>query len=56
MIDTILKADVRARRKQRHTAKRIFERLHDEHGLDGGTTIVTYCVQKRSVCSAATLN
>ena len=27
-------------RKQRHTAKRIFERLRDEHGYSGGITIV----------------
>ena len=26
--------------KQRHTAKRIFERLRDEHGFDGGYTVV----------------
>jgi len=30
--------------KQRHTAKRIFERLRDEHGYAGGITIVRgYC-------------
>ena len=28
------------RRKQRHTAKRIFERLRDEHDFTGGYTIV----------------
>jgi hypothetical protein len=27
-------------KKQRHTAKRIFERLRDEHGFTGGITIV----------------
>jgi hypothetical protein len=27
-------------KKQRHTAKRIFERLRDEHGYAGGITIV----------------
>jgi hypothetical protein len=26
--------------KQRHTAKRIFERLRDEHGFAGGYTVV----------------
>ena len=26
--------------KQRHTSKRIFERLRDEHGYDGGVMIV----------------
>jgi hypothetical protein len=28
------------RGKQRHTSKRIFERLRDEHGYAGGITIV----------------
>lgn len=28
------------RAKQRHTAKRVFERLRDEHGFTGGYTIV----------------
>lgn len=32
-IDAILRADLDAPRKQRHTAKRIFERLIAEHGL-----------------------
>ena len=27
-------------KKQRHTAKRFFERLRDEYGFDGGYTIV----------------
>ena len=27
-------------RKQRHAAERIFERLRDEYGFDGGYTIV----------------
>lgn len=40
IIDAILKADAEAPRKQRHTAQRIFERLCDEHGYDGGITIV----------------
>jgi transposase len=40
IIDKIL-ADDRARpKKQQHTAKRIFERLRDEHGYTGGITIV----------------
>ena len=34
-IDEILDADERAPRKQRHTARRIFERLRDERGYDG---------------------
>jgi hypothetical protein len=34
-------------KKQRHTAKRIFERLRDEHGFDGGTTIVSDYIRQR---------
>jgi transposase len=41
IIDAILKADREAPKKQRHTARRIFERLRDEHGFTGGITIVT---------------
>ena len=40
MIDHILEEDHRVPRKQRHTAKRIYERLRDEYGFDGGYTIV----------------
>ena len=40
VIDAILEADTRIPRKQRHTAKRIFERLRDEYGFDGQYTIV----------------
>jgi transposase len=36
----ILEADQIAPLKQRHTAKRIFERLRDEHGFAGGYTAV----------------
>ncbi|MFI1409854.1 hypothetical protein ACH4Y0_08015 [Streptomyces sp. NPDC020707] len=32
LIDEMLRVDLDAPRKQRHTAKRIFERLVDEHG------------------------
>src|SRR3974390_1581339 len=38
-IDEILVADEGRPRKQRHTSKRIFERLRDEHGNVGGVTI-----------------
>src|SRR3546814_17127431 len=38
VIDRILAEDGSAPRKQRHTAKRIFERLRDEHGFEGGYT------------------
>ena len=39
-IDQWLSEDKMRPRKQRHTAKRIFERLRDECGFDGGYTIV----------------
>jgi len=41
IIDAIMQSDAGAPRKQRHTARRIFERLRDEHGFSGGITIVT---------------
>ncbi|WP_246595750.1 IS21 family transposase [Actinoplanes auranticolor] len=34
VIDEILRADLDAPRKQRHTVRRIFHRLLDEHGMD----------------------
>ena len=40
VIEAILEADRTAPAKQRHTAKRIFERLRDEHGYAGGYTVV----------------
>ena len=40
VIDRILESDLSVPRKQRHTAKRIFERLRDEYGFGGGYTIV----------------
>ena len=40
VIDAILEADRTGPVKQRHTAKRIFERLRDEHGFAGGYTVV----------------
>ena len=40
VIDAILEVDRTAPVKQRHTAKRIFERLRDEHGFGGGYTVV----------------
>ena len=40
VIDHILEEDLRLPRKQRHTAKRIFERLRDEYGFEGQHTIV----------------
>jgi len=40
VIEGILEGDRSRAKKQRHTAKRIFERLRDEHGFAGGITIV----------------
>ena len=40
VIDRILEEDQRVVRKQRHTAKRILERLRDEYEFDGHYTIV----------------
>src|SRR5712671_5359102 len=40
VIDSIFRDDKSRPKKQRHTAKRIFERLRDEHGFTGGITIV----------------
>jgi transposase len=45
VIEEILTSDRKVHRKQRHTAKRIFERLRDEHGYDGGETIVKDAVR-----------
>src|SRR6202795_273835 len=47
MIDRILEEDKRRPAKQQHTAKRIFERLRDEYGYDGGITIVRDYVRER---------
>src|SRR6478672_225785 len=40
VIDAIMETDRSGPVKQRHTAKRIFERLRDEHGFGGGYTVV----------------
>jgi transposase len=40
IIHEILEADKSVHRKQRHTGRRIFERLKKEYGYDGGITIV----------------
>ena len=46
-IDQWLVEDKTRPRKQRHTAKRIFERLRDECGFSGGYTIVKDYVRSR---------
>src|SRR4051812_13910116 len=40
VIHQILEGDKKAPRKQRHTARRIFERPRDEYGYTGGSTVV----------------
>ena len=47
IIGAILEGDLGVPRKQRHTAKRIFERLRDEHGFEGQYTIVKDYVRER---------
>ena len=48
-IDQILEADKAEGKKQRHSAKRIFERLRAEHGYTGGYTIVKDYVRLRKL-------
>jgi len=54
VIDTILEADRTAPAKQQHTAKRVFERLRDEHGYKGGYTVVKDYVRRQKVRSRET--
>ena len=46
VIEEILASDQEAPPKQRHTSKRIFERLRDEYGYDGGITQVKEVVAR----------
>lgn len=45
VIHEMLESDRKAPRKQRHTARRIFDRLRDEYGFDGKLTIVKDAVR-----------
>ena len=47
IIDGWLEEDKKVPRKQRHTAKRIHERLRAEHGFTGGYTIIKDYVRQR---------
>jgi transposase len=49
IIDQMLEEDKSRNRKQRHTAKRIFERLREEHRYTGGYTIVKDYVRLRKL-------
>src|SRR4051794_40608346 len=55
VIHQILDDDKKAPRKQRHTARWVFERLRDEHGYTGGLTAVKEEVAVRSLRSAEVL-
>src|SRR3954447_8661124 len=44
VVHQILEDDKKVHKKQRHTARRIFERLRDEYGYTGGTTVVKQAV------------
>lgn len=48
-IDAILTDDKNRPKKQHHTAKRIFERLRDEHGFTGGYTIIKDYVREQAL-------
>ena len=52
-IDAMLREDLDAPRKQRHTAKRVFERLRDEHGAQVSYSHVTKHVRRRRAEIAA---
>ena len=47
IIDGWLEGDREVHHKQRHTAKRVFERLRAEHGFTGGYTIVKGYMRER---------
>lgn len=45
-IDEVLKADLKVPRKQRHSAKRLFDRLKAERGYEGGYSVVKVIVSE----------
>jgi transposase len=49
VIDAILEDDKQRPAEQRHTAKRIFERLKEEHGFTGGYMIVKDYVRQSKI-------
>ena len=51
IIDEMLAADQLMPAKQRHTAKRIFERLREEHGFEGKYTIIKDYVHGKKLSS-----
>ncbi|WP_191297566.1 IS21 family transposase [Lentzea cavernae] len=55
-IDAMLREDLRAPRKQRHTVKRIFDRLIDEHGMTDVSygRVRAYVAERKPQISAGT--
>jgi transposase len=55
VIDAILREDLRAPRKQRHTVKRIYDRLLDEHGMTDVSypMVRAYVAERKPQLSAA---
>jgi transposase len=51
VIDAILTDDAKVHSKQRHTTKRIFERLRVEHGYTGGLTVLSDYVRSQRLRS-----
>jgi transposase len=47
LIDNWLKNDQKVKKKQRHTARRIYQRLRDEYGFRGGESTVRDYVRRR---------
>ncbi len=47
IIDAWLDGDREVRPKQRHTAKRVYDRLREEHGFTGGYTIIKDYIRER---------
>ncbi len=50
VIDAILEGDTRVPKKQRHTVKRIFERLLDEYGVVDQYTVVKDFAKEQRRC------
>ncbi len=54
IVDKWLEQDMKEPRKQRHTAKHIFDRLHREYGFNGGYTSVKRYVRKKKLMLSRT--
>ena len=53
-VESVLEADLGAPRKQRHTAKRVFDRLVDERGYEGScSTVRRFVLDWRQARAAA---